>query len=93
MPGCFVFLKISPIKIKVNKTTRSLNIFFCKENKQCYYVSFTIYLAFTFQRQSEPLESESQIHSRGKIITLFVFLTKKVKADGDFIYYKTIMPE
>ena len=77
MPGCFVFLKISPIKIKVNKTTSSLNIFFCKEHKQCYYVSFTIYLAFTFQRQSEPLESEGQIHSRRKVITSIVFLTKK----------------
>ena len=33
-----------------NKITRSLNIFFCKENRQCYYFSVTIYLAFTFQR-------------------------------------------
>ena len=35
---------------KINKITRSLNIFFCKENKQCYHFSFTIYSAFTFQR-------------------------------------------
>ena len=35
-----------------NKITRSLNIFFWKENKRCYYFSISIYSAFTFQRPS-----------------------------------------
>ena len=36
----------------INKITRRLNIFFCKENKQCYYFPFIIYSGFTFQRPS-----------------------------------------
>ena len=36
----------------INKITRSLNIFFCKESKRCYYFSLTIYSIFAFQRLS-----------------------------------------
>lgn len=36
----------------ISKITKSLDIFFCKENKRFYYFCFTIYSAFTFQRLS-----------------------------------------
>ena len=32
----------------INKITRSLNIFFCKENKQCYYFPFTYITYITY---------------------------------------------
>ena len=51
----------------INKTARSLNIFFCKKNKRCYYLFFTIYSVFTFQRPSSEWQISSSIHTILKV--------------------------
>ena len=50
----------------INKITRSLNIFFCKESKRCYYFFFTKYIRSSLPRGYH--QSDRLIYLYNKIL-------------------------
>ena len=57
---------------KINKITKSLNIFFCKENKWCCYFSFTIYSVFTFGQFTDHNSGRKQENYRSSHPEVFL---------------------